>query len=157
MTISMPVGPVADGVAEEYDWDPESGFNMGGELPEWRLVVAPVRGIFHAPSVTSEPMPETSGPASVTSQNAGGTELGHTELGHTELGHIAARHDRQPIVAPWRGSVIEWLVQDGDPVGLGQPVARLLPDDAELDANVDADVTAGFTSDVTAGFTANIA
>jgi hypothetical protein len=160
MTISMPVGPVADGVAEEYDWDPESGFNMGGELPEWRLVVAPVRGIFHAPSVTSEPMPETSGPASVTSQNAGGTELGHTELGH-----IAARHDRQPIVAPWHGSVIEWLVQDGDPVGLGQPVARLLPDDAELDADVTADVTAGVTAgftaglpaDVTAGFTANIA
>ena len=148
MTISMPVGPVADGVAEEYDWDPESGFNMGGELPEWRLVVAPVRGIFHAPSVTSEPMPETSEPASVTSQNAGGTELGHTELGHIE-----ARHDRQPIVAPWRGSVIEWLVQDGDPVGLGQPVARLLPDDAKLDT----DVTAGFTADVTAGFTANIA
>jgi biotin carboxyl carrier protein len=148
MTISMPVGPVADGVAEEYDWDAESGFNMGGELPEWRLVVAPARGIFHAPSVTSEPMPETSGPASVTSPNAGGTELGHTELGHIE-----ARHDRQPIVAPWRGSVIEWLVQDGDPVGLGQPVARLLPDDAELDA----DVTAGFTADVTAGFTANIA
>jgi biotin carboxyl carrier protein len=152
MTISMPVGPVADGVAEEYDWDPESGFNMGGELPEWRLVVAPVRGIFHAPSVTSEPMPETSGPASVTSQNAGGTELGHTELGHIE-----ARHDRQPIVAPWRGSVIEWLVQDGDPVGLGQPVARLLPDDAELDADVTAGFTSDVTADVTAGFTANIA
>jgi hypothetical protein len=143
MTISMPVGPVADGVAAEYDWDAESGFNMGGELPEWRLVVAPVRGIFHAPSVTSEPKPETSGPASVTSQHAGGTELGHTELGHIE-----ARHDRQPIVAPWRGSVIEWLVQDGDPVGLGQPVARLLPDDTELDADVTADVTAGFTANI---------
>jgi multidrug efflux pump subunit AcrA (membrane-fusion protein) len=141
MTISMPVGPVADGVAEEYDWDAESGFNLGGDLPEWRLVVAPARGIFHAPlvtteptrvtsepapvtsepaPVTSEPAPVTSEPASVTSQDAGGTELGHIE----------ARHDRQPIVAPWRGSVIEWLVQDGDPVGLGQPVARLLPDDA---------------------------
>jgi biotin carboxyl carrier protein len=106
MTISMPVGPVADRVAEEYDWDAESGFTMGGDLPEWRLVVAPARGIFHAPLVTS--------------QNVGGTELGHIE----------ARHDRQPIVAPWRGSVIEWLVQDGDPVGLGQPVACLLPDDA---------------------------
>jgi biotin carboxyl carrier protein len=113
MTISMPVGPVADGVAEEYDWDAESGFNLGGDLPEWRLVVAPARGIFHAPLVTTEATP-------VTSQGAGGIELGHVE----------ARHDRQPIVAPWRGSVIEWLVQDGDPVGLGQPVARLLPDDA---------------------------
>ena len=134
MTISMPVGPVADGVAEEYDWDAESGFNLGGDLPEWRLVVAPARGIFHAPLVTSEaarvtseptavtggPAPVTTEPAPVTSQDAGGTELGHVE----------ARHDRQPIVAPWRGSIIEWLVQDGDPVGLGQPVARLLPDDA---------------------------
>jgi biotin carboxyl carrier protein len=71
-------------------------------------------------TVTSEPAPVTSEPARVTSQDAGGTELGHVE----------ARHDRQPIVAPWCGSVIEWLVQDGDPVGLGQPVARLLPDDA---------------------------
>ena len=127
MTISMPVGPVADGVAEEYDWDAESGFDLGGDLPEWRLVVAPARGIFHAPlvtteatRVTSEPAPVTTEPALVTSQDAGGTELGHVE----------ARHDRQPIVAPWRGSVIEWLVQDGDPVGLGQPVARLLPDGA---------------------------
>ena len=121
MTISMPVGPVADGVAEEYDWDAESGFNLGGDLPEWRLVVAPARGIFHAPLVTTEPPLVTSEPASVTSQNMNGTELGHIE----------ARHDRQAIVAPWRGSVIEWLVQDGDPVGLGQPVARLLPDDAD--------------------------
>jgi len=127
MTISMPVGPVADGVAEEYDWDAESGFNLGGDLPEWRLVVAPARGIFCAPLVTteptrmtSEPTRMTSEPALVTSQDAGGTELGNVE----------ARHDRQPIVVPWRGSVIEWLVQDGDPVGLGQPVARLLPDDA---------------------------
>ena len=127
MTISMPVGPVADGVAEEHDWDADSGFNLGGDLPEWRLVVAPARGIFHAPLVTTQPTRVTSEPtavtteaARVTSQNAGGTELGHVE----------ARHDRQPIVAPWRGSVIEWLVQDGDPVGLGQPVARLLPDEA---------------------------
>jgi multidrug efflux pump subunit AcrA (membrane-fusion protein) len=127
MTISMPVGPVADGVAEEYDWDAESGFNLGGDLPEWRLVVAPARGIFHAPLVTTEPTRVTSEPASVTSEPASVTSQ---DAGGTELGHIEARHDRQPIVAPWRGSVIEWLVQDGDPVGLGQPVARLLPDDA---------------------------
>jgi biotin carboxyl carrier protein len=147
MTISTPVGPVADGVAEEYDWDAESGFNLEGELPEWRLVVAPARGIFHAPlvtsepplvtteppSVTSEPPSVTSEPAWVTSRNAGGTELGHIE----------ARHDRQPIVAPWRGSVIEWLVQDGDPVGLGQPVARLLPDGAELEAGAGVALTGG--------------
>ena len=134
MTISMPVGPVADGVAEEYDWDAEPGFNLGGDLPEWRLVVAPARGIFHAPlvttepaRVTSEPTAVTSGPVRVTTEPAPVTSQ---DAGGTELGHVEARHDRQPIVAPWRGSVIEWLVQDGDPVGLGQPVARLLPDDA---------------------------
>ena len=134
MTISMPVGPVADGVAEEYDWDAESGFDLGGDLPEWRLVVAPARGIFHAPlvtteptRVTSEPTAVTSGPVRVTTEPAPVTSQ---DAGGTELGHVEARHDRQPIVAPWRGSVIEWLVQDGDPVGLGQPVARLLPDDA---------------------------
>jgi multidrug efflux pump subunit AcrA (membrane-fusion protein) len=134
MTISMPVGPVADEVAEEYDWDAEPGFNLGGDLPEWRLVVAPARGIFHAPlvtteatRVTSEPTAVTSGPARVTIEPAPVTSQ---DPGGTELGHVEARHDRQPIVAPWRGSVIEWLVQDGDPVGLGQPVARLLPDDA---------------------------
>ena len=90
--------------------------------------------------MTSEPTSVTSEPVSVTSQSTGGTGLGHIE----------ARHDRQPIVAPWRGSVIEWLVQDGDPVGLGQPVARLLPDGAELDA----DVRAGIDADVRAGVAA---
>ncbi len=127
MTISMPVGPVADGVAEEYDWDAESGFNLEGDLPEWRLVVAPARGIFHAPLVTTQPGRVTSEPTAVTSEPAPVTSR---DAGGTELGQVEARHDRQPIVAPWRGSVIEWLVQDGDPVGLGQPVARLLPDDA---------------------------
>jgi multidrug efflux pump subunit AcrA (membrane-fusion protein) len=133
MTISMPVGLVADGVAEEYDWDAESGFNLGGDLPEWRLVVAPARGIFHAPLVTTEPTRVTSEPTAVTSEPAPVTTepapVTSLDAGGTELGHIEARHDRQPVVAPWRGSVIEWLVQDGDPVGLGQPVARLLPDD----------------------------
>ncbi len=90
MTISMPVGPMADGVAEEYDWDAESGFSMGGDLPEWRLVVAPARGIFHAPlvtteptavtnepvPVTNEPVPVTNEPVPVTSQDAGGSRAG---------------------------------------------------------------------------------
>ena len=74
MTISMPVGPVADGVAEEYDWDAESGFNLGGDLPEWRLVVAPVRGIFHAPLVTTEPTRVTTEPTAGDERADGGDE-----------------------------------------------------------------------------------
>ena len=116
MTISTPVGPVADGppVAEQYDWVAESGFSSWGYLPEWRLVVAPARGIFRAASTD-----------------------------RTELGFIEARRDREAIVAPWHGEIIEWLVQDGDPVGLGQPVARLLPDGAELEADAGVALTGG--------------
>jgi biotin carboxyl carrier protein len=107
MTISLPAGPVpgpvSASVSEEYDWDAELGAALAGELPEWRLVVAPQRGIFHS-AVAGD----------------------HHD--RTVVGHIEARRDRQAIVAPWRGAIIEWLVQDGDPVALGQPVARLLPD-----------------------------
>jgi [acyl-carrier-protein] S-malonyltransferase len=102
MTISLPAGAVPGSISEEYDWDAEIGAALAGELPEWRLVVAPQRGIFHA----------------AAGDNPDGTVVGHIE----------ARRDRQDIVAPWRGAIIEWLVQEGDPVALGQPVARLLPD-----------------------------
>jgi biotin carboxyl carrier protein len=109
MTISLPAGAVPGHVAEEYDWDAELSAAVAGELPEWRLVVAPQRGIFHA---------------AAAEDTVSGTE---TASG-TVVGYIEARRDRQAIVAPWRGAIIEWLVQDGDPVALGQPVARLLPD-----------------------------
>jgi biotin carboxyl carrier protein len=103
MTISLPAGAAPGHVSEEYDWDAELGAAVAGELPEWRLVVAPQRGIFHA---------------AAAEDNRSGVVVGHIE----------ARRDRQAIVAPWCGAIIEWLVQDGDPVALGQPVARLLPD-----------------------------
>src|ERR1700753_2501876 len=101
MTISLPAGPVPGPVSEEYDWDAELSAAVAGELPEWRLVVAPQRGIFHAA-------------AAEDSQNG------------TVVGHIEARRDRQAIVAPWRGAIIEWLVEGGDPVGPGPAGARLL-------------------------------
>jgi [acyl-carrier-protein] S-malonyltransferase len=79
-----------------------------GVLPEWRLLVAPVGGTFRT-------VPDP-GPIDGTS---------------TEVGHIEARSDRRAIIPPWRGAIIEWLVQDGDPVSVGQPLARLLPEGAE--------------------------
>jgi len=115
MTISLPAGPVPSHVSEEYDWDAELGAALAGDLPEWRLVVAPQRGIFHATEAADDPVD--------------GTIDGSVD--GTVVGHIEARRDRQAIVAPWHGAIIEWLVQDGDPVALGQPVARLLPDGAE--------------------------
>lgn len=109
MTISLPVEPASGAVSDSCDWDAELDAALAGELPEWRLVVSPLRGIFHSASLA--------GPTA----GAPGAE-------QTEVGHIEARRDRQAIVAPWRGAIIEWLVQEGDPVAIGQPVARLLPD-----------------------------
>ena len=33
-----------------------------------------------------------------------------------------------PVPAPHGGTVIEWLVEDGDPVSPGQPLVRLHPE-----------------------------
>src|ERR1700759_4459924 len=115
MTIPLPAGPVPSHVSEEYDWDAELGAALAGDLPEWRLVVAPQRGIFHATEAADDRVDAT------TAGSVAGTGVGHIE----------ARRDRQAIVAPWHGAIIEWLVQDGDPVALGQPVGRLLADGAE--------------------------
>ena len=38
----------------------------------------------------------------------------------------------QHAIAPtFAGTIIEWLVEDGDPVNEGQPLVRLLPEGAE--------------------------
>jgi [acyl-carrier-protein] S-malonyltransferase len=63
-------------------------------LPEWRLLVAPVSGTFHA----SE-----------------------------GYGTVVARGGERTISAPWPAEVIEWLVEDGDPVSEGQPLVRVHP------------------------------
>ena len=88
-----------------------------GDLPEWRLLVAPLGGTFRA----------ALGGASGGGSTAGWASVGTT----TELGHVEARSDRRAIIPKWRGAIIEWLVQDGDPVSMGQPLARLLPEGAE--------------------------
>jgi [acyl-carrier-protein] S-malonyltransferase len=35
--------------------------------------------------------------------------------------------DEIPVSAPHGGIVVEWLVEDGDPVSPGQPLLRLYP------------------------------
>jgi [acyl-carrier-protein] S-malonyltransferase len=73
-----------------------------GHLPEWRLIVAPTSGTFRA-------APQ------------GGT---------TGLGTVVARSGDRALAAPWPpGSteILEWLVEDGDPVSEGQPLVRVQP------------------------------
>jgi [acyl-carrier-protein] S-malonyltransferase len=39
-----------------------------------------------------------------------------------------------PVSAPYGGIVVEWLVEDGDPVSPGQPLLRLHPTVESADA-----------------------
>ena len=44
------------------------------------------------------------------------------------IGAVASLRDRTDITAPHGGSVVEWLVEDGDLVSPGQPLLRLHPE-----------------------------
>ena len=78
-----------------------------GHLPEWRLIVAPTSGTFRSPP-----------------GHAGGPAVALT----AELGTIVTRGAERAVAAPWNLSpaeIIEWLVEDGDPVSEGQPLVRV--------------------------------
>jgi [acyl-carrier-protein] S-malonyltransferase len=81
-----------------------------GHTPEWRLIVSPTAGRFRS-----------------VRENGGATQAGAT-VGHTtELGTVVARGGERPVAAPWPAELIEWLVEDGDPVSEGQPLVRVQP------------------------------
>lgn len=79
------------------------------DSPSWRMLVAPSKGTVR---VVDLPM---------------GTLL---EPG-TAVATLVTSRDEQPLVAPHGGTVVEWLVEDGDPVAPGQPIVRLHPDGTE--------------------------
>jgi [acyl-carrier-protein] S-malonyltransferase len=71
-----------------------------GHLPEWRLIVAATSGTFRS-----------------------GADEG-------TLGTVVARGGERAVTAPWTlrpAEIIEWLVEDGDPVSEGQPLVRVQP------------------------------
>ncbi len=81
-----------------------------GHVPEWRLIVAPTSGTFRSP-------------AGRTDAAATGATVALT----TDLGTVVARGGERPVAAPWPAEIIEWLVEDGDPVSEGQPLVRIQP------------------------------
>jgi [acyl-carrier-protein] S-malonyltransferase len=85
--------------------------------PEWRLLVAPQSGTFRAGTTDGG---RTTGGRAVAA--------GSVVAAGTELGLIETRADRYPITPPCAGALLEWLVEDGDPVSAGQPIARLQPE-----------------------------
>jgi [acyl-carrier-protein] S-malonyltransferase len=40
---------------------------------------------------------------------------------------VRGRRDEHPVRAVHEGTVVEWLVEEGDPVSPGQPLLRLVP------------------------------
>jgi [acyl-carrier-protein] S-malonyltransferase len=79
--------------------------------PEWRLLVAPLAGTFRACS-------RGGGPGAAVSSGA-------------ELGHVEMRGSSHLVTPPFPATIIEWLVEDGDPVSAGQPLVRLQPEGSE--------------------------
>jgi [acyl-carrier-protein] S-malonyltransferase len=74
--------------------------------PPWRLVVSPGKGQFIR---TEDIEADTILPS------------------HSTVGMVKNLRDEVPVSAPHGGIVVEWLVEDGDPVSPGQPLLRLHP------------------------------
>jgi [acyl-carrier-protein] S-malonyltransferase len=81
----------------------------GGPLegnPTWRLLVSPMKGVFN-----------------LAADQPTGTALSPGDI----VGRVRSLRDEQPVTAPHGGTIVEWLVEDGDPVSPGQPLVRLHP------------------------------
>lgn len=75
--------------------------------PTWRLLVAPAKGTFRAD----------------------GDALAADALTNGQrIGAVHSLRDEIPVVSPHGGTIVEWLVEDGDLVGPGQPLIRLHPE-----------------------------
>jgi [acyl-carrier-protein] S-malonyltransferase len=96
-------------LAEHGALDPHEN----GHVPEWRLLVSPLAGTFRAGDPGRTVLPGVA----VTS----GSPLGHVEV----------RSGQHAIAPSFPATVVEWLVEDGDPVNAGQPLVRLLPEGSE--------------------------
>jgi [acyl-carrier-protein] S-malonyltransferase len=83
--------------------------NENGHIPDWRLLVAPAGGTFQAAGA-----------------DAGAVPGSHVRAGAL-LGHVAARNGQEPVTPGFPAIIVEWLVEDGDPVAAGQPLVRLQP------------------------------
>jgi [acyl-carrier-protein] S-malonyltransferase len=84
----------------------ERGRAEAEHLPDWRVVVSPVRG--------------TVSPAGI----AEGSRL----PAGSPLGSIKSRREEVNVSAAYDGVLAEWLVHEGDLVDAGDPIARLYPE-----------------------------
>jgi len=75
--------------------------------PTWRLLVSPTKGTFLR------------------------DEIGDTLEPRAQVGRVKSLREETPVVAPHGGTVVEWLVEDGDLVSPGQPLLRLYPEETQ--------------------------
>ena len=87
--------------------------NSVGSAAEWQIVVSPGAGTAR---LISDETGSGRTPAGATMVYAGDV-----------LARVAARGGEKPVIAPNDAVVVEWLVEDGDPVSEGQPMVRLQP------------------------------
>ena len=92
-------------IGEHHQADDDS------HAPDWRLLVAPLAGTFRASC-------SGGGPGVAVGTGA-------------ELGHVEIRGGSHLVAPAFPATIIEWLVEDGDPVSVGQPLVRLQPDGSE--------------------------
>jgi [acyl-carrier-protein] S-malonyltransferase len=88
--------------------------HVDSHSPEWRLLVAPLAGVFRADR-----------------DGTGTTTPGAALSIGSALGQVETRGGSHLVASSFPATIIEWLVEDGDPVSAGQPLVRLLPDGGE--------------------------
>lgn len=74
--------------------------------PTWRMVVSPMKGTFHRDGAAADAV-----------------ELAERAC----IGSVASLRDSIEVNASHGGTIVEWLVEDGDLVSPGQPLLRLHP------------------------------
>jgi [acyl-carrier-protein] S-malonyltransferase len=67
-------------------------------------------------------------PAKGTFRQTAGLPEGGSLHPESVIGTVASLRDETAVTAPYGGTIVEWLVQDGDLVSPGQPLIRLHPE-----------------------------
>jgi [acyl-carrier-protein] S-malonyltransferase len=103
------VGPQQDAPAARGGAEPQQD-QQDAHAPDWRLLVSPLAGTFRA--------------------GAGGDAASPGASVHagSPLGLIEERRGQHEITPSFPATILEWLVEDGDPVNAGQPLVRLQPE-----------------------------
>jgi [acyl-carrier-protein] S-malonyltransferase len=78
-----------------------------GDSPTWRMLVSPAKGTFNQAADIPQGAQLTPG---------------------STIGDVANLRGTTAVTAPYGGTIVEWIVEDGDLVSPGQPLVRLHPE-----------------------------